>query len=672
MIDATNIKAPGWERIVGELSAPCADDKTYLDRLLRVMARVAAARQAVLVVPLTGDAAGAGDVRVISMWPAAPLPAGAGLPPAGDAGDKVVTPTDTAAIEFVGDVRSAAYAALESGQSRVFSLEKKSAMYDAAPNPGYVLAIPLRGAGGMGPDAAEANRPIAAVTLLIEPRSKQAVQSTLAMAEVLAGYVAAHAARQQLRRTQTASAALDLATRLIGAVNSAPSFRGAALQLANDIAKQLPAERVALGWVARDKVQVVAISDTEHFDRRTAMVQRLEAAMDECLDQEQAVLHPPPPAEQDVLLGQAIAHAHRELASGNPALRVASVPLRDGDAVLGVLTIEAAPRVVEPGSPPVGNLDAATVELIQSAMDLTSPVMKVRRSDDRNLALRAWDSTVRAGAWLVGPRHTVWKLVALVVLIFALFVTFFTTTYRVGSEFTLQPRTKQVISVPFDGLVRSVPTGTEAGAVVEAGQLLVQMDTTELELAAIEARQKITQAEKEMHAARAENKVADAQRAAAAMEAAQAQLAAAESRIAQSRIVSPIAGTIIAGRINDRIGSSVKLGDKLFEVAPLSDIIAVARVDERDISLIAPGTKGRIATRSHPDTKFDVVVETVVPLAAAADGKNLFEVRARIVNPATAWMRPGMEGVARLDAGEHSLLYIGTRRVISAVRLWLW
>ncbi|MBI3748377.1 MAG: Ig-like domain-containing protein [Chloroflexi bacterium] len=48
------------------------------------------------------------------------------------------------------------------------------------------------------------------------------------------------------------------------------------------------------------------------------------------------------------------------------------------------------------------------------------------------------------------------------------------------------------------------------------------------------------------------------------------------------------------------------------------------------------------------------------------------EVRARLVNPATAWMRPGMEGLARLDAGEHSLIWIGTRRVIDAVRLWLW
>jgi hypothetical protein len=35
-------------------------------------------------------------------------------------------------------------------------------------------------------------------------------------------------------------------------------------------------------------------------------------------------------------------------------------------------------------------------------------------------------------------------------------------------------------------------------------------------------------------------------------------------------------------------------------------------------------------------------------------------------------MRPGMEGVARLDAGQRTLLWIGTRRIIDTVRLWVW
>jgi hypothetical protein len=95
---------------------------------------------------------------------------------------------------------------------------------------------------------------------------------------------------------------------------------------------------VALGWIhgigSSGVARVVAISDTEMIDRRMAMVQKLAAAMDECLDQEQAVLYPPPPAEgekADVLLSQAITHAHRELAASDARLKVVSLPLRDGD-----------------------------------------------------------------------------------------------------------------------------------------------------------------------------------------------------------------------------------------------------------------------------------------------------------------------------------------------------
>ncbi|MGQ0626824.1 MAG: efflux RND transporter periplasmic adaptor subunit [Phycisphaerales bacterium] len=663
MIDQSNLKSPGWAKVIAELSAHCADDRTYLDRLLRIIAKVSTAKQAVLAVPAGGENAQP-DVRVLSIWPSPGL--------TGESGDKVVAPPDAAAIEFAADVRSAAWSAIDTAQSRAFSLDAKNQFYDAAPGAGTLLAIPVSGGTGLTPGAAD--KPVAAITLLLEPRTKQAIQSTLAMAEVLAGYTAAHAARQQLRRTQSTGMALDLATRLIGAINSSTNFKGACMQLTNDLAKQLGADRAALGWVLADKVRTIALSDTEYFDRRTAMVQKIEAAMDECLDQEQPVVHPAPPADQDVLLSQAISHAHRELAGGNPGLRIISVPLRDGDKTVGVITLETSPPAGTSAAP----IDLQAVELIQAAVDLVAPVLRIRRSDDRNLALRAWDSAVRTGAWAVGPKHTVWKVVGVLLIAATLFVTFFTMTYRVGADFTLAPRTRRVISVPFDSVISELglnaATGKpiEAGASVKAGDLLVQMDTVELELAAQEAMQKITQAEKEMTAARSEGKIAEMQRAEAARGAADAQYETVTDRIRRARIVSPVSGTVLAGRLNDRLGSSVKLGDKLFEIAPLEGIIAVAKVDERDVSFIVPGTTGKLATRSHPGDRFELVVESVVPLAAADEGKNLFEVRARLVNPATAWMRPGMEGIARLDAGERSLLFIGTRRVVDAIRLWLW
>ena len=92
--------------------------------------------------------------------------------------------------------------------------------------------------------------PAAVATLLIEPRSRDAIRSTLAMAEVLAGYVGGHYSRAALRKSITASFSLDLATRLlIASVNNAmANFEGRTMQLCNDLGQAvLAVDRVAPG-----------------------------------------------------------------------------------------------------------------------------------------------------------------------------------------------------------------------------------------------------------------------------------------------------------------------------------------------------------------------------------------------------------------------------------------
>ncbi len=659
MNDVTSIKAPGWQRIVAELSSGAPDDQVFLDRLLRILSQIAAARQAVLFVP------GAGSSGELAARPIAVYPPVAGVEPQ-------TGPPTADQLEQGKSAVQAAYACLESGQSRVFEFGA-SAMYDGsvAGNGGFILAVALPAESEQAQQPGSPAAP-ACVTLLIEPRSKAAIQSTLAMAEVIAGYVHTHAARQQLKQLQAATKSLELATRLIGAINSAKGFTGGCLQLVNDLAKMLKADRVALGWAtagAASSVRVVSLSDTEHFDRRTVMVRKLQTAMDECMDQAQPVLHPQPTAEQDVLLSTAIAHAHRELAGGDTRLAIASVPLRSGDETLGVLTIEIA-------TPPDSNsniaaIEPSAIELLQAAMDLVSPVLKVRHNDDRNLALRTWDSTRNTGAWIVGTKHTVWKMVGVLVIASLLFCTFYTTEYRVGASAELRSPNKRIISAPFEGILRSKPADIQPGAMVRQGDLLCEMDTVELALQAAEAEAKLVQAEKAMAQAMKDSKTAEAKRAEAQADAARAQLDLLKSRIERSRIVAPFDGLLIAGDLRDKIGAAVKLGDELFQIAPPDDLQAVAKVEERDIARIRIGAGGQIATRSNPSERYPVVVDRITPLGAAEDGKTVFEVRVKLERTA-AWMRPGMEGIVRLDTGSHSLLYIGTRRVIETVRLWVW
>ncbi len=665
MIELSNLKGPGWEKVVAELSAAAPDDRSFLERLLAIVTQVSAARQGVVYLVERGE----GDQvepRPSIVWPPSPK-----------AGGPVSESAVASAVEMAAESKKAARTALTTGHARAFSLDRADGLYDGSPGQGYLLAIPVLGA------AAGAGAVGMVITLLIEPRSKEAVRSTLAMAEVLAGYVHGHSARQALKRAQQASFSLDLATRLVASINTAPSFKGAAMQLCNDLAKQFGVDRVALGWIkseGSDEVRVEAISDTEHFDRRMAMVQRLQAAMDECLDQEQPVLYPPPPAEGprgDVLLAQAITHAHRELAAGDAKLKVCSLPLRiddpRGEGVAGVVTIESAGD---------GAIELTTVELIQAALDLVAPVLRIRRSDDRLLAVRAWDSAKRGAAWAVGPKHTVWKVAGVALAALMAFVSLYTTTYKVGADAVLEPRERRIVSAPMDGVIARLGTDQsgvpyEPGMRVEAGDVLVELDATEWQLSAIDARQKIMQAELQAKAARTEGDQGKMEQALSQMERAQAELNIYEHRIEKAKIRAPISGTILGGRLHDRVGGAAKLGDALMEIAPLDDMIAVIRVDERDVALVTDavkrdgGGRGEVATKGRPSEPFQFQIERIVPLSEAKDGANAFEVRARLLGTAE-WMRPGMEGRAKIETEEHSLLWIGTRRIIETVQMWWW
>jgi hypothetical protein len=119
----------------------------------------------------------------------------------------------------------------------------------------------------------------------------------------------------------------------------------------------------------------------------------------------------------------------------------------------------------------------------------------------------------------------------------------------------------------------------------------------------------------------------------------------------------------------------------------MDDILVKMRVDERDIALVlkemqrhgdAQGVAaGVIAPKSRPSERAGFDVETVVPMAVAAEGKNVFEVRGRLrtedlTKAERSWLQPGVEGIAKIKTEQMSLLEIGARRIVDTIRLWVW
>ena len=109
----------------------------------------------------------------------------------------------------------------------------------------------------------------------------------------------------------------------------------------------------------------------------------------------------------------------------------------------------------------------------------------------------------------------------------------------------------------------------------------------------------------------------------------------------------------------------------LFEIAPLDGYRIIVQVDERDIADVAVGQRGRLALSALPGRPLPLVVERITPLATAEDGRNYFRIEAALEEPFDA-LRPGMEGVAKIDAGRRRLLWIWTHEMFDWLRLRTW
>ena len=74
---------------------------------------------------------------------------------------------------------------------------------------------------------------------------------------------------------------------------------------------------------------------------------------------------------------------------------------------------------------------------------------------------------------------------------------------------------------------------------------------------------------------------------------------------------------------------------------------------------------------SLPHDPLDIVVEKITPVAEAEEGRNRFRVEARLLGEIEG-LRPGIEGVAKIDVGERRLLWIWTHDAIDWLTLALW
>ena len=170
------------------------------------------------------------------------------------------------------------------------------------------------------------------------------------------------------------------------------------------------------------------------------------------------------------------------------------------------------------------------------------------------------------------------------------------------------------------GQVRAVRTRENAGAA--AGQLLLEIDPTEYELALQEAKASYARAEGTYREQLLfDERIADAAvraereknaRVRAGLDGAQATVQRAELNLARTRVQAPFAGRIANVRVVP--GQYVSAGDELVTVQQMDPLEVQVQVLEGEIGFIVPGRRATLSFAAFPGETFTGVVEAINPV----------------------------------------------------------
>ena len=442
---------------------------------------------------------------------------------------------------------------------------------------------------------------------------------------------------------------LDLLMSALGGQSPREAYQAVLTQAA----VSLGCDRIALGFSSRRGIRVVGLSNAGEFSRKTDLLQALEAAMNEAADQGHTLYYP---ARDEQRLDTLLEHARLAREHGNAVLL--TVPFFLDPQSYGVLCFEWA----EP--PPEG-----TSGLAEGIASVMGRVLLEKRLADLSLPsylARKQGALLRR---LFGPRYLGSKLLSMGVLLALLFFSIASGTFRVSSEARLEGAVHRTLPAPFDGFVASAYF--RAGQTVATGEVLATLDDSELLLELARWQSQVTQHEREMRLSQAQRDSAQARVAAAQVEQSRAHLQLTEQMLARTRISAPFDALITMGDLSQDLGLPVSKGQQLFELAPLDDFRVVLDVPEGDVGHVAVGQRGQLVLKAFPERRLSFQIVLVTPVAEARDGRNLFRIEASL-DSASSDMRPGMEGLAKVEVERRRLIWIWTRRAQDWLRLQLW
>ena len=513
-----------------------------------------------------------------------------------------------------------------------------------AMGPRYQLAYPVRVDGEIR----------GVVGMDIEWRAESQLQAAMRDLQWGSGWLEVflrrHADPKEGARLQT-KLALDLASSLL----EHPGLKEGAAAFVTELASRLGCDRVVLGILKGRQVKVCAVSHSAQFDQRANLLRAVEAAMEEAIDQAEAVVFPPERDNRAV-----VAHAHEHLLRESEGGSAATFPLASAGRVVAALTLERAPGY---------RFDAFTLEICEAVVAVAGPIIDLKIRSEQSVPVHAARSVHGLWSKLVGAGAAGWKLAVVAAAAVVAFLAFATGDFRIAANSSVEGVVQRAVTAPFNAYVKEAPY--RAGNTVKAGEVIGKFDDRDLILERIKLTSQREQYIKQHREAMAVHDRAQGEMVSAQVAQSEAQLSLVEEQLARSQMVAPFDGFIVSGDLSQSLGSPVERGQVLFEIAPLDGYRIALQVDERDIAHVVLGQKGELSVTAIPGERVNFKVTNITPVNTAKEGRNFFRVEAQLESGANR-LRPGMEGIGKIYVDERKLVWIWTHSLTDWLQLWIW
>ena len=237
--------------------------------------------------------------------------------------------------------------------------------------------------------------------------------------------------------------------------------------------------------------------------------------------------------------------------------------------------------------------------------------------------------------------------------------------HRVGCDVVCEPAVRRYVSAPFDATLLS--SNVKAGQRVTAGQVLAVLDGGDLRAELAAKRAELSQAGQRQMAALASGDHSIAENERLEVEQLRLEIKLLESRQEKLEVRSPIDGVVISGDLERVAGAPLGVGDSLFEIASLEQLIAEVAVPESDIAFVDQSMSVNIVLDAAPGLAQQTEIQHVHLRSEIRDNASVFVAEAPMSNP-DGLFRPGMNGAASVRAGYQPLGWILFHRPYDALR----